>query len=98
MPGPEGESAASMGGQGHMRVSRADRERTVDVLKVAFVHERLTEDELDDRVGRALAARTYADLDALTADSPPGRTWPRRRAPSRHRCGGQEARPGTGRR
>jgi hypothetical protein len=61
-----------MGGQGHMRVSRADRERTVDVLKVAFVHERLTEDELDDRVGRALAARTYADLDALTADIPAG--------------------------
>ncbi len=55
-----------------MRVSRADRERTVDVLKVAFVHERLTEDELDDRVGRALAARTYADLDALTADIPAG--------------------------
>ena len=53
-----------------MRVSRADRERTVDVLKAAFVHERLTEHELDDRVGRALAARTYADLDALTADIP----------------------------
>ena len=70
MPGPGGESAASMGGHGHMRVSRADRERTVDVLKAAFVHERLTEDELDDRVGRALAARTYADLDALTADIP----------------------------
>ena len=50
-----------------MRVSRADRERTVDVLKAAFVHERLTEDELGDRVGRALAARTYADLAALTA-------------------------------
>jgi hypothetical protein len=55
-----------------MRVSRADRERTVDVLKVAFVHERLTEDELDDRVGRALAARTCMDLDALTADIPAG--------------------------
>lgn len=72
MPGPGGESAASVSGHGHMRVSRADRERTVDVLKVAFVHERLTEDELDDRVGRALAARTYADLDALTADIPAG--------------------------
>ncbi len=55
-----------------MRVSRADRERTVDVLKAAFVYERLTEDELDDRVGRALAARTYSDLDALTADIPAG--------------------------
>jgi Domain of unknown function (DUF1707) len=55
-----------------MRVSRADRERTVDVLKVAFVYERLTVDELDDRVGRALAARTYSDLAALTADIPAG--------------------------
>ncbi len=55
-----------------MRVSRADRERTVDVLKAAFVHERLTEDELDDRVGRALRARTYADLATLTADIPAG--------------------------
>jgi hypothetical protein len=72
VPGLGGESAASMDGHGHMRVSRADRERTVDVLKAAFVHERLTEDELDDRVGRALAARTYADLDALTADIPAG--------------------------
>jgi hypothetical protein len=55
-----------------MRVSRADRERVVDVLKAAFVHERLTEAELDDRVGRALVARTYSDLDALTVDIPDG--------------------------
>lgn len=53
-----------------MRASRADREQVVDVLKTAYVQERLTEDELDARVGRALAARTYADLDALTADVP----------------------------
>ncbi len=72
MPGPGSGSSASTGGRGHMRVSRADRERTVDVLKAAFVHERLTEDELDHRVGRALAARIYADLDALTADIPAG--------------------------
>jgi len=55
-----------------MRASRADREQAIDVLKIAFVQERLTKGELDARVGRALAARTYADLDALTADIPAG--------------------------
>lgn len=57
-------------GDGHLRASRADREQVIDELKIAFVHERLTKDELDDRVGRALAARTHADLGVLTADLP----------------------------
>jgi hypothetical protein len=59
-----------MNGAGHFRASRTDREQVVDELKIAFVQERLTKDELDDRVGRALAARTFADLGALTADLP----------------------------
>lgn len=50
----------------------ADRERTVGVLRAGFAEGRLTQDELDDRVGRAYAARTYADLWALTADLPAG--------------------------
>ena len=50
----------------------ADRERTVGVLRAGFTEGRLTQDELDDRVGRAYAARTYADLWALTADLPVG--------------------------
>jgi hypothetical protein len=37
---------------------------------VAFVERRLGKDEFDLRVGRALAALTYADLDALIADIP----------------------------
>ena len=37
-------------------------------MKGAFVDGRLTRDELDMRMGRSLAARTYADLAALTAD------------------------------
>jgi hypothetical protein len=53
-----------------MRASRGDRERAVEMLKTAFVQDRLTKDELDARVPAALAARTYADLDALTADIP----------------------------
>ncbi len=50
----------------------ADRERTVGVLRAGFTEGRLSEDELDDRVAQAYAARTYADLWALTADLPAG--------------------------
>ena len=49
-------------GRGHLRASYADREQVIEALKGAFVHGRLTRDELDLRVGRALAALTYADL------------------------------------
>jgi uncharacterized protein DUF1707 len=50
----------------------ADRERAVGVLRAAFTEGRLTQDELDDRVERAYAARTYGDLWALIADLPTG--------------------------
>jgi hypothetical protein len=68
MAEPGNELAA--GGNGRLRASRADREQVIEVLKTAFVQERLDEDEFELRVGRALAARTYADLAALTADIP----------------------------
>jgi hypothetical protein len=42
------------------------------VLKAAFVQGRLGKDELNARVGQALAARTCADLAALTGDLPDG--------------------------
>jgi hypothetical protein len=58
-----------------MRASSADRERAVDVLKAGFTEGRLTQDEYNDRMGRAYAARTYGDLAALTADLPAG-AWP----------------------
>ena len=56
----------------------AYREHVIGLLKAAFVRGQLTKDELDARVGDALARPAYADLDALTADipqpdSPPGR-------------------------
>ena len=50
----------------------ADRERAVGVLRAAFTEGRLTQEELDDRVARAYAARTYGDLWALVADQPAG--------------------------
>jgi hypothetical protein len=71
---------------GGLRASDADRDHAIDNLKTAFVHGRLNGDELDLRVGQALAARTQADLAVLTADIPdemPG--TPRPPAPVRPR-------------
>jgi hypothetical protein len=42
------------------------------VLRAAFTEGRLNQDELDDRVARAHAARTYGELWALIADLPAG--------------------------
>jgi Domain of unknown function (DUF1707)/Domain of unknown function (DUF4190) len=58
--------------QASMRAASADRERAVDVLKAGFAEGRLTQDEYNDRMGRAYAARTYGELAALTADLPAG--------------------------
>jgi hypothetical protein len=68
MAGPQDPAAA---GGGRLRAGHADREQVIETLKDAFVHGRLTKDELDARAGQALSARTYADLVALTTDIPP---------------------------
>ena len=59
-------------GSARFLASDADRERTVDILKAAFVHGTLTRDELTLRTGRALTARTYAELAGVTAGLTPG--------------------------
>ena len=59
---------------GRLMASDADREKVADMLKAAFALGRLTKQELDLRVGQTFAARTYADLAALTADLPAGQT------------------------
>jgi len=46
----------------------------IGTLKAAFVQGMLAKDEFDQRVGQAFAARTHADLAALTADIPAGLT------------------------
>jgi hypothetical protein len=61
------DSAAS---RDRLRAGHADREQVIEALKTAFVDGRLTKNELAARTGRALTARTYADLAALTADIP----------------------------
>ena len=70
--GPAGQTAAAPDGYGRMRASRADREQAIDTLKAAYVQGRLTKDELDERLGRALVPLTYAELAALTEDLPAG--------------------------
>jgi hypothetical protein len=66
------ETAPAAGSRGRHRASRADREHAIELLKSAFVQERLTKDELETRVALALGSRTYADLAELTADLPAG--------------------------
>jgi Domain of unknown function (DUF1707) len=77
MAAPGDKTAAGAVFRGHLRTSRADREQVVGILKAAFVQGRLTKDEFDLRIGRVLASRTYADLDALTADLPAELARPR---------------------
>jgi Domain of unknown function (DUF1707) len=67
MPGHEGNEKGS---RARLRASHADRDQAIDRLKAAFVHGRLTKDELVTRTARAVSARTYADLASLTADLP----------------------------
>ena len=74
MAGPRDQIAAGAGGYSYRRTSHVDREQVIDILKAAFVQERLARDEFDLRVGQALASRTYADLAVLTADIPAGLT------------------------
>ena len=62
-----------------MRAASADRERAVDVLKAGFAEGRLTQEEYNERMGQAYAARTYGELTTLTADLPAGAVpavWP----------------------
>lgn len=73
----------------NMRASDADRAHVAEQLRRATDEGRLLAHEFDDRLGQALDARTYGELDALVADLPrepgpaerPGRVWavPRRR-------------------
>ena len=77
---PAQQAGYQMRAQASMRASSADRERAVDVLKAGFAEGRLTQDEYNDRMGRAYAARTYGELATLTADLPAGASpmpaWP----------------------
>jgi Domain of unknown function (DUF1707) len=92
MADPADRRPAAAGGRCRLRASHADREQVIELLKDAFVQGRLAQDELDTRVGQALASRTYAELAALTADIPGG---PAVAPPPRQPARAQNRAPGS---
>jgi hypothetical protein len=59
-----------------MRVSDSDRDQAAEVLREAAGQGRISLDELDERLESVYAAKTYADLAALTHDLPQSRRMP----------------------
>jgi hypothetical protein len=57
--------------QPHLRAADTDRAAVATVLGEHMSAGRLTLDEFDERLARAYAARTFGELDELTADLPP---------------------------
>lgn len=53
---------------GRLRVGHAERDAVAAILQDAAADGRLGMDELDERLGSALQAKTYADLEPLVAD------------------------------
>ncbi|MGA8296336.1 MAG: DUF1707 domain-containing protein [Acidimicrobiales bacterium] len=65
-----------------MRVSDAERHQIVDALSKHFADGRLDQAEFDERMGKAMSAKTQGDLVGLLADLPPlhnSASEPRRR-------------------
>jgi len=58
------------GSDQHMRVSDAERQSVADRLAEHFSSGRLDQSEFDERVGRAMSAKTRADLNGLFDDLP----------------------------
>ena len=54
----------------HLRVSDAERQAVTDRLAEHFADGRLDQAEFDERVGRAMSAKTRADLSGLFDDLP----------------------------
>jgi Flp pilus assembly protein TadB len=71
-PRPAGTSLldGSRAGGSRIRASDAERDHVVAQLREHFAAGRLTAGESQDRIGRALEARTFGDLDGLTTDLP----------------------------
>ena len=58
------------GEQGTIRAADSDRDRVAGILGTAYSEGRLSRDEYDARLERALSARTSADLDQIVTDLP----------------------------
>jgi hypothetical protein len=78
-----------------LRASHEDRDQVVELLRVSAGDGRLTAEELDERLERAMTARTYGELATLVADLPAagpvgsaaGRPAPRVKEVARFDCG-----------
>jgi hypothetical protein len=68
--GIPGELARNEPGRNGLRASHEDRDRIVEVLRVAAGDGRLTAEELDERLESALTAKTYGELAILITDLP----------------------------
>jgi len=78
-----------------LRASHEDRDRVVELLRMAAGDGRLTAEELDQRLEVALTAQTYGELTALTNDLPAGPGLAATAEPKdlvRIECGGSSAR------
>ena len=95
-----------MPGDPKMRASDRDRDRVATLLREHHAAGRLTAEEFDERVDKALAARTLGELDELLADLPsidlyqlPDAALRRRpstgRLPAQDRRGGPPVPPGA---
>ena len=69
-----------------IRASDGERDQVVALLQRDFADGRLTQAELEERVGAALAARTRDQLRALTADLPGADVRPARPAMALDPC------------
>jgi hypothetical protein len=53
-----------------LRAADGDREQVAERLRHAAAEGRLVTDELEERLGAALSAKTYGELDAIVSDLP----------------------------
>jgi hypothetical protein len=65
-----------------MRVSNDDRERVARVLHDAMAEGRLTVSELEERLDKVYAAKTFGDLEPLLRDLPVGNQAPQLTLPA----------------
>jgi DUF1707 SHOCT-like domain len=68
-----------------LRAADADRDAVAETLREQHLAGRLDTDELQDRIERCYASRTYAELDSLLADLPGEGPHARAAAPTRRR-------------
>jgi uncharacterized membrane protein YdbT with pleckstrin-like domain len=65
-----GRQRTDMPQRNNLRASDADREHVAERLRQAAAEGRLLAEELEQRLGTALKARTYGELDGVVADLP----------------------------